>query len=194
MYQFFSSVKEGEKMNLRVHCSRQRSVVFGQVPVELHCCLLNTVQVNIWIIFVIDAFLFLLSPTISHQTRTLGGNPSIPPPSMEAISSQVLPPAALTSPHFYPETWINMDPVQDFIQVPVSKEDKSYRTIYNLFHKTVPETKYRILKILRVQNQFLWEKYKRWANINANFINVMCVFFSLQGSKVLVGSSWEMWL
>ncbi|XP_015261089.1 PREDICTED: TCDD-inducible poly [ADP-ribose] polymerase [Gekko japonicus] len=93
--------------------------------------------------------------------QTLGGNPSIPPPSTEAISSQVLSPAALTSPNFYPETWINMDPVQDFIQVPVSKEDKSYRTIYNLFHKTVPETKYRILKILRVQNQFLWEKYKR---------------------------------
>lgn len=54
-----------------------------------------------------------------------------------------------------------MDPDQDFIQVPVLKEDKSYRTIYNLFHKTVPETKYKILKILRVQNQFLWEKYKR---------------------------------
>ncbi|KAL8187916.1 UNVERIFIED_CONTAM: hypothetical protein K2H54_057871 [Gekko kuhli] len=93
--------------------------------------------------------------------QTLGGNPSIPPLSTEAIPSQVLSPAALTSPNFYPETWINMDPVQDFIQVPVSKEDKSYRTIYNLFHKTVPETKYRILKILRVQNQFLWEKYKR---------------------------------
>ncbi|KFQ24862.1 TCDD-inducible poly [ADP-ribose] polymerase, partial [Mesitornis unicolor] len=45
--------------------------------------------------------------------------------------------------------------------VPVAKEDRSYRTIYNLFHKTVPETKYKILKILRVQNQFLWEKYKR---------------------------------
>ncbi|XP_077204729.1 protein mono-ADP-ribosyltransferase TIPARP [Paroedura picta] len=93
--------------------------------------------------------------------QTLGGNPSIQPPPTEAVSSQVLSPAALTSPNFYPETWISMDPVQDFIQVPVSKEDKSYRTIYNLFHKTVPETKYRILKILRVQNQFLWEKYKR---------------------------------
>nr|XP_003218265.2 PREDICTED: TCDD-inducible poly [ADP-ribose] polymerase [Anolis carolinensis] len=91
--------------------------------------------------------------------QTLGGSPTVP--TAESISSQVLSPTAVTSPNFYPETWITMDPSQDFIQVPVSKEDKSYRTIYNLFHKTVPETKYRLLKILRVQNQFLWEKYKR---------------------------------
>jgi hypothetical protein len=50
---------------------------------------------------------------------------------------------------------------QDFLQVPVSREDRSYRTVYSLFHKTVSETKFRILKILRVQNPFLWEKYKR---------------------------------
>uniref|UniRef100_A0A8C8RWJ6 TCDD inducible poly(ADP-ribose) polymerase n=1 Tax=Pelusios castaneus TaxID=367368 RepID=A0A8C8RWJ6_9SAUR len=93
--------------------------------------------------------------------QTLGGNPPIPSPSTEPASSQVLSPTVITSVNIYPETWISMDPSQDFIQVPVSKEDKSYRTIYNLFHKTVPETKYRILKIQRVQNQFLWEKYKR---------------------------------
>ncbi|NWH67284.1 PARPT polymerase, partial [Geococcyx californianus] len=93
--------------------------------------------------------------------QTLGGNSPVPSPSAEPASSQVLSPTAVTSPNFYPETWVSMDPSQDFIQVPVLKEDKSYRTIYNLFHKTVPETKYRILKILRVQNQFLWEKYKR---------------------------------
>ncbi|XP_044540235.1 protein mono-ADP-ribosyltransferase TIPARP-like [Gracilinanus agilis] len=87
--------------------------------------------------------------------------PLSPLPAAEAASSQVLCPSVVTSANFYPETWIAMDPSQDFIQVPVSKEDKSYRTIYNLFHKTVPEIKYRILKILRVQNQFLWEKYKR---------------------------------
>ncbi|XP_006123533.1 protein mono-ADP-ribosyltransferase TIPARP [Pelodiscus sinensis] len=93
--------------------------------------------------------------------QTLGGNPPISTPSAESASSQVLSPTTITSPNLYPETWISMDPAQDFIQVPVSKEDKSYRTIYNLFHKTVPETKYRVLKIQRVQNQFLWEKYKR---------------------------------
>ncbi|KAF1409195.1 TCDD-inducible poly [ADP-ribose] polymerase, partial [Spheniscus humboldti] len=93
--------------------------------------------------------------------QTLGGNSPVPSPSAEPASSHVLSPTAVTTPNFYPETWISMDPSQDFIQVPVLKEDKSYRTIYNLFHKTVPETKYKILKILRVQNQFLWEKYKR---------------------------------
>ncbi|NXP38897.1 PARPT polymerase, partial [Leiothrix lutea] len=87
--------------------------------------------------------------------QTLGGSSAVPPPCSN------LSPGAATCPSFYPETWIGMDPAQDFIQVPVLKEDKSYRTIYNLFHKTVPETKYKILKILRVQNQFLWEKYKR---------------------------------
>ncbi|KAG8136080.1 hypothetical protein E2320_009050 [Naja naja] len=91
--------------------------------------------------------------------QTLSGSLAVP--MTESIPSQVLFPGSVTSPGFYPDTWISMDPAQDFIQVPVSKEDKSYRTIYNLFHKTVPETKYKILKILRVQNQFLWEKYKR---------------------------------
>ncbi|NXW81326.1 PARPT polymerase, partial [Hirundo rustica] len=91
--------------------------------------------------------------------RTLGGSSAAPSPC--SASAHDLSPAAVTCPSFYPETWIGMDPAQDFIQVPVLKEDKSYRTIYNLFHKTVPETKYKILKILRVQNQFLWEKYKR---------------------------------
>lgn len=36
---------------------------------------------------------------------------------------------------------------QDFLQVPVSREDRSYRTVYSLFHKTVSETKFRIIKI-----------------------------------------------
>ncbi|KAJ3591021.1 hypothetical protein NHX12_008968 [Muraenolepis orangiensis] len=58
-------------------------------------------------------------------------------------------------------TWLPMASSQDFLQVPVSREDRSFRTVYSLFHKTVSETKFRILKILRVQNPFLWEKYKR---------------------------------
>lgn len=64
-------------------------------------------------------------------------------------------------PSLFPETWLPMPVTQDFLQVAVSREDRSYRTIYSLFHKTVSETKYRIIKIQRVQNPFLWEKYKR---------------------------------
>ncbi|GCB83563.1 hypothetical protein scyTo_0024076 [Scyliorhinus torazame] len=61
----------------------------------------------------------------------------------------------------YPETWIPMDPSLDFIKVPVQLEDKAYRVVYNLFHKTMSETKFVILHIFRVQNQFLWDKYAR---------------------------------
>ncbi|KAM9604857.1 protein mono-ADP-ribosyltransferase TIPARP [Trichechus inunguis] len=101
---------------------------------------------------------FILLPYL----QTLGGVPTQAPPPLEATSSsQIICPDGVTSANFYPETWVYMHPSQDFIQVPVSAEDKSYRIIYNLFHKTVPEFKYRILQILRVQNQFLWEKYKR---------------------------------
>nr|XP_033814079.1 protein mono-ADP-ribosyltransferase TIPARP [Geotrypetes seraphini] len=95
---------------------------------------------------------------LAPHLQTLGGFPAS---AVEAASSQVSSPTATTSLGFYPETWIPMDPSQEFIQVPVPKDDKSYRTVYNLFHKSVPETKFRILKILRVQNLFLWEKYKR---------------------------------
>lgn len=101
---------------------------------------------------------FILLPYL----QTLGGVPTQAPSPLEATSSsQIICPDGVTSANFYPETWVYMHPSQDFIQVPVSAEDKSYRIIYNLFHKTVPEFKYRILQILRVQNQFLWEKYKR---------------------------------
>ncbi|XP_007886976.1 protein mono-ADP-ribosyltransferase TIPARP [Callorhinchus milii] len=77
------------------------------------------------------------------------------------VSAQACFPALSSSSSLYPETWISMEPSQDFVQVPVSIEDKSYKTVYNLFHKTIPETKFRILNIHRVQNPYLWEKYKR---------------------------------
>lgn len=66
---------------------------------------------------------------------------------------------------------------QDFLQVPVSREDRSYRTVYSLFHKTVSETKFRIIKIQRVQNPFLWEKYKRWEAELARFIRLFWKHF-----------------
>lgn len=95
---------------------------------------------------------------LPHLQTLSGVSPAISP---MAESLQALSPVAITTPNFYPETWIPMDSSQEFTQVPMPKEDKSYRTVYTLFHKTVPETKFRILKIMRVQNLFLWEKYKR---------------------------------
>lgn len=115
-----------------------------------------------WNVFTSECLTLTFLPVFS---RTLGGVPTQAPPPLEATSSsQIICPDGVTSANFYPETWVYMHPSQDFIQVPVSAEDKSYRIIYNLFHKTVPEFKYRILQILRVQNQFLWEKYKRWVS------------------------------
>lgn len=80
---------------------------------------------------------------------------------MELSVSHPLSPTTTNPPSLFPETWLPMTMSQDFLQVPVSREDRSYRTVYSLFHKTVSETKFRILKIQRVQNPFLWEKYKR---------------------------------
>lgn len=104
--------------------------------------------------------LFRSSVMLLPHLQTLGG--LAPMNSLnDSASSQLLSPVAITFPNFYPETWISMESTQEFVQVPMSREDKSYRTVYTLFHKTLPETKFRILKIQRVQNLFLWEKYKR---------------------------------
>ncbi|XP_059802462.1 protein mono-ADP-ribosyltransferase TIPARP [Hypanus sabinus] len=94
--------------------------------------------------------------------QTLGGTTATLAKLPEgSISPHIDFPAVTPFSKVYPETWISMELLEDFIQVPVSIEDKSYRTVYNLFHKTIPETKFKILNILRVQNPYLWEKYKR---------------------------------
>ncbi|KAJ8274196.1 hypothetical protein COCON_G00088210 [Conger conger] len=120
---------------------------------------------------------FLSSVLLTPYLRTLGGlssseslgnsrPPSPNSPALVSQSAQALPnptaPAPTPAPaRVFPETWLPMRPSQDFLQVPVSPEDRSYRTVYSLFHRTVSETRFRILRILRVQNPYLWEKYKR---------------------------------
>ncbi|XP_058490904.1 protein mono-ADP-ribosyltransferase TIPARP [Solea solea] len=114
--------------------------------------------------------MFMSSVMLTPHLQTLGGlSPSPLPCSPTSLSSSTmdltvshpLSPTITNPPSLFPETWLPMMSNQDFLQVPVSREDRSYRTVYSLFHKTVSETKFRILKILRVQNPFLWEKYKR---------------------------------
>ena len=82
-------------------------------------------------------------------------------PSAQASPNPAPLPSTAAPARVFPETWLPMGPSQDFLQVPVSPEDRSYRTVYSLFHRTVSETRFRILRILRVQNPYLWEKYKR---------------------------------
>ncbi|KAF3848003.1 hypothetical protein F7725_021031 [Dissostichus mawsoni] len=113
--------------------------------------------------------MFMSSVMLTPHLQTLGALPSSPltssssslSSSMELSVSHPLSPTTTNPPSLFPETWLPMTMSQDFLQVPVSREDRSYRTVYSLFHKTVSETKFRILKIQRVQNPFLWEKYKR---------------------------------
>ncbi|XP_035280022.1 protein mono-ADP-ribosyltransferase TIPARP-like [Anguilla anguilla] len=121
---------------------------------------------------------FLSAVLLAPYLRTLGGLSSseglssshplspttpAPPPSTKAPppTAQAPPPAAQAPPRLFPETWLPMGPCQDFLQVPVSPDDRSYRTVYSLFHRTVSETRFRVLRVLRVQNPYLWEKYKR---------------------------------
>ncbi|XP_054460679.1 protein mono-ADP-ribosyltransferase TIPARP [Anoplopoma fimbria] len=111
---------------------------------------------------------FMSSVMLTPHLQTLGGLSSSPlscssssSSSMDLSVSHPLSPTTTNPPSLFPETWLPMTMSQDFLQVPVSREDRSYRTVYSLFHKTVSETKFRILKIQRVQNPFLWEKYKR---------------------------------
>lgn len=105
--------------------------------------------------------LFRSSIMLTPYLQTLGGLSSAFLSSLESSGNQPLSPTLGAPSRLYPETWLPVNSSQDFLQVPVSRDDRSYRTVYSLFHKTVSETKFRILKILRVQNPFLWEKYKR---------------------------------
>uniref|UniRef100_A0A8C2FAL3 TCDD-inducible poly(ADP-ribose) polymerase n=1 Tax=Cyprinus carpio TaxID=7962 RepID=A0A8C2FAL3_CYPCA len=105
--------------------------------------------------------LFRSSIMLTPDLQTLGGLSSAFLSSLESSGNQPHSPMSSGPSKVYPETWLPMNTSQDFLQVPVSRDDRSYRTVYSLFHKTVSETKFRILKILRVQNPFLWEKYKR---------------------------------
>ncbi|XP_061781873.1 protein mono-ADP-ribosyltransferase TIPARP [Nerophis lumbriciformis] len=114
--------------------------------------------------------MFMSSVMLAPLLETLGGLASSPSSSSSTSTSAVslmdvsaphpLSPTT-TTPALFPETWLPMAMSQDFLQVAMSRDDRSYRTVYSLFHKTVSETKFRIIKILRVQNPFLWEKYKR---------------------------------
>ncbi|XP_067828123.1 protein mono-ADP-ribosyltransferase TIPARP-like [Heptranchias perlo] len=101
--------------------------------------------------------LFQSTVTLLPYLKTLSG----PLETSFSPSDRTVPPAAANCERTYPETWIPMDPNVDFIKVPMALDDKAYRVVYNLFHKTMLETKFVILSISRVQNQFLWDKYTR---------------------------------
>ncbi|KAH1164657.1 hypothetical protein KIL84_020652 [Mauremys mutica] len=85
------------------------------------------------------------------ELRTLSGSLALaPPPAPGPLPAQP-----------YPETWGPLAPERDWQQAPVAVEERGYRLIYGLFHKSLPEARYRLERVWRVQNPFLWDKYKR---------------------------------
>nr|XP_006116247.1 TCDD-inducible poly [ADP-ribose] polymerase-like [Pelodiscus sinensis] len=74
------------------------------------------------------------------ELRTLSGSLYLPPPPAPG------PPVAQP----YPETWVPLTPEQDWHKVPMSIEDRGFRLIYGLFHKSLPEARYRLLQVWRV--------------------------------------------
>ncbi|XP_032824333.2 protein mono-ADP-ribosyltransferase TIPARP-like [Petromyzon marinus] len=89
-------------------------------------------------------------------------NPMLVTPSQSSsVSSSSSSLSSSSSAPLLPATWVPMEPSADFVQVEMSASERAFRTVYSLFHKTVPETKASIVSIHRVQNPFLWEKYCR---------------------------------
>uniref|UniRef100_A0A8C8SUV8 Uncharacterized protein n=1 Tax=Pelusios castaneus TaxID=367368 RepID=A0A8C8SUV8_9SAUR len=78
----------------------------------------------------------------------------------ESLGLDLAPPPAPEPPP-YPETWLPMAPEQDWLTAPMALGDHRFRVVYSLFHKSLPETQYRIVDVSRVQNRFLWDKYMR---------------------------------
>ncbi|XP_078389943.1 protein mono-ADP-ribosyltransferase TIPARP-like [Cetorhinus maximus] len=105
--------------------------------------------------------LFQSIVTLLPYLKTLSGSSETNSSPSDVTLLAAAKPASPDCERTYPETWIPMDPSVDFIKVPMALDDKAYRVVYNLFHKTMQETKFVILSILRVQNQFLWDKYTR---------------------------------
>ncbi|KAM4747510.1 protein mono-ADP-ribosyltransferase TIPARP-like [Rhinophrynus dorsalis] len=61
----------------------------------------------------------------------------------------------------YPEICLTNNRSLIYDIIPLRYGDREFPYVYRYFHKTMPETKYIILEICRVQNYFQWEKYTR---------------------------------
>ncbi|KAM8973014.1 LOW QUALITY PROTEIN: protein mono-ADP-ribosyltransferase TIPARP-like [Pelodytes ibericus] len=61
----------------------------------------------------------------------------------------------------YPETWDIKDTSLSHEIVPLRCELREFQRVYSYFHKTMPEFRYILLEVSRIQNYFQWEKYIR---------------------------------
>nr|XP_025042246.1 TCDD-inducible poly [ADP-ribose] polymerase-like [Pelodiscus sinensis] len=63
----------------------------------------------------------------------------------------------------YPAAWVPQPPRgQAFLHAEVASSEAVYREICELFHASVPEDTVLVLRIYRIRNDALWEKYSSW--------------------------------
>ncbi|MBN3321387.1 PARPT polymerase, partial [Atractosteus spatula] len=92
----------------------------------------------------------------------------------------------------YPPTWVPGLPEEGiFAKIPVPVSSITYRHIYKLFHKTVPETSACITAIHQIQNPWLWGKYENQRDFMAqrsagegSLVNEMHLFHGTTQSAV----------
>ncbi|XP_063786914.1 protein mono-ADP-ribosyltransferase TIPARP-like isoform X2 [Pseudophryne corroboree] len=82
--------------------------------------------------------------------------PPVCPPNSDSPSNK-----HKTAGSVYPNTWLITDTSLIYEETQLSFADSEYTAVYSYFHKTMPEHKYIIHQISRVQNYFQWEKYFR---------------------------------
>ncbi|KAM5172249.1 protein mono-ADP-ribosyltransferase TIPARP-like [Mantella aurantiaca] len=61
----------------------------------------------------------------------------------------------------YPNSWRISNPELIYEKSQVTCADSEYTYIYTYFHKTMAESKFLILEVLRIQNYFQWKKYSQ---------------------------------
>lgn len=69
------------------------------------------------------------------------------------------PPPAL--PFALPPHWCSVDWHQDFEMVQLDSAESDYLEVARSFHATLQQDAFTILRIFRVQNPALWDKYCR---------------------------------
>ncbi|XP_063786904.1 protein mono-ADP-ribosyltransferase TIPARP-like [Pseudophryne corroboree] len=105
--------------------------------------------------------------SLTSKLWTLPSHANTSTPSVYKFSS-CLPPNSTaqcnkhkTAGSVYPNTWLITDTSLVYEKTPLTWANRVYWAVYSYFHKTMPEHKYIIHQISRVQNYFQWEKYFR---------------------------------
>ena len=61
-----------------------------------------------------------------------------------------------------PSNWSAVPPGEDYIRVQLSAASDEYQGVYRQFASSIQNVEATVLRIERVQNPFMWEKYTRY--------------------------------